>query len=255
MLDFQLQAFGADWKDVPLQALLEKEWASCETVTVVEDANAALMGELSFGSLSLPPVPATRSVDDRNVVVVLICIGTGVGTAVFVDGQLLVGARGLVEGGHLVVDNSPDARPCASGQTGALEAYVSGPSICARAREEAEKQAVASECASATTCEEVFAAAQRGDAVAVQVVEGTAAYLAIACISMARITDPLTFLFSGGVVTGAGPSFLALVEEEYRKRNWAIGDGAIPSFATTSLGDHAGALGAIAIAQPRVESE
>lgn len=90
-------------------------------VHVVNDANAAALGELTLG-------------DDRGngaSSLLLIKIGHGVGAGVVVDGHLLLGDRFAAgEIGHVVVDERGD--PCACGRTGCLETVIAAPLLRAR---------------------------------------------------------------------------------------------------------------------------
>lgn len=47
--------------------------------------------------------------------------GTGIGAALAQKGVIHRGSRGLIEGGHMIVDPSPDAQRCGCGQQGCLE--------------------------------------------------------------------------------------------------------------------------------------
>merc|ERR1711904_657364 len=100
---------------------------------------------------------------------VLVTIGTGVGTAVCLNGKLHLGTRGLVEGGHAIV--VPEGRACACGQKGCLEAYSSGSAIASRARDVG---------LDAESCESICAAADSGNVKAVGVLEEAAVMLAMA---------------------------------------------------------------------------
>jgi predicted NBD/HSP70 family sugar kinase len=71
-------------------------------VFVCEDASAHLVGELEFGP------HASRLGGSSATTAVLVCVGTGVGTAVSSGGRLLRGASGLVEGGHIVTAQGED---------------------------------------------------------------------------------------------------------------------------------------------------
>ncbi len=59
----------------------------------------------------------------------VITLGTGVGSGIVVNGEVLYGADGFAgEIGHTVVD--PDGRECACGKRGCLETYASAPGLC-----------------------------------------------------------------------------------------------------------------------------
>lgn len=104
------------WHGVPLADQLSESLTV--PIHVVNDANAAVLGEFQFGD------PASS-----NMLVVK--IGLGVGAGLLVDGHLVEG-DGLAAGeiGHVVVDE--EGEPCACGNRGCLETVVAGPLLKAR---------------------------------------------------------------------------------------------------------------------------
>jgi glucokinase len=114
-------------RDLPLAELL-REVAGGE-VTVVNDANAAVLGEQRVG--------AAAATDD----VLLFTLGTGVGGGIVLDGELREGAHGFGgEVGHLIVEDG--GRPCPCGNRGCIEAYASGTAIGLAARDRLVDQSV-----------------------------------------------------------------------------------------------------------------
>jgi predicted NBD/HSP70 family sugar kinase len=106
-----LEAPNLGWTDLDLAARLA-EALPCP-VQVANDANAAALGELSFGEGS-----------DRSLL--LVKIGQGVGAGVVVDGHLVLGDRFAAgEIGHVVVDERGER--CACGRVGCLETVVAAP--------------------------------------------------------------------------------------------------------------------------------
>ena len=86
------------------------------SIVLTNDANAAALGEKMFGR--------ARNMDDF----VLITLGTGLGSGVFTNGQLLVGHGGFAgEMGHIIID--PKGRECSCGKRGCLEMYASAKGI------------------------------------------------------------------------------------------------------------------------------
>jgi glucokinase len=63
----------------------------------------------------------------------MLTLGTGIGVAVWLNGQAWSGSRGLVEGGHMVVEKG--GRACGCGQKGCLEMYASATAVVRRAKE------------------------------------------------------------------------------------------------------------------------
>ena len=94
-------------------------------VVVDNDANAAAWGERTFG--------VARGLDH----VVLLTLGTGIGSGFVIGGKLLRGSTGAAaEFGHTIVD--PDGPECPCGLRGCIEQFASGGAIGRVARRAAE---------------------------------------------------------------------------------------------------------------------
>lgn len=102
------------WKDVPIQAMVQKSFKA--QVFVNNDANACALAELLFG--------AYRGV--RSLV--YLTFSTGMGGGIIVNGQLIQGVTDTGgEVGHHVLD--PEGPLCGCGQRGCWEAYVGGRNV------------------------------------------------------------------------------------------------------------------------------
>ncbi|MDE6324795.1 MAG: ROK family protein, partial [Duncaniella sp.] len=92
-------------------------------VAITNDANAAAIGEMTYG--------AARGLKDF----IMITLGTGVGSGIVINGQLVYGHDGFAgELGHLIVKRN-NGRLCGCGRTGCLEAYCSATGVARTARE------------------------------------------------------------------------------------------------------------------------
>lgn len=159
-------------------------------VSVTNDANAAAMGEMEFG--------AARGM--RHFLV--ITLGTGVGSGVVVNGELVYGADGFAgEIGHTVVD--PAGRHCACGKRGCLEAYASAPGLCRTAMtllaERLEESELRRLSGTDMTARAVFDAAQRGDAIAVDAFRETGRILGMKLADAVAVTRPEAIILFGGL--------------------------------------------------------
>ena len=125
-----LSAPNLGWRDVPLQARLAE--ACGLPVAVANDANAAVVGELSFG--------------DGQPDMMLVRIGRGVGSGVMIDGRVVSGARHAAgEIGHVAIDTD-EAEPCVCGNDGCLERWLAIPRIEAHLAEPgADRDAILTE--------------------------------------------------------------------------------------------------------------
>ena len=220
------------WEDLSTQARFEALLG--QPVVVENDANCAVLGERWVG--------AGRGCEN----LLLLTLGTGVGTGALVGGSLLVGARGLgAEGGHLAL--YPGGRRCGCGQRGCLEAYASGPGLAMTAMEAWQEEGHPGRCP-ATTAIEVFAAESEAGGPDAQhwasrAIERYCLDLAQGIAGMVHLLAPQTGLRGGGI-SGAfvriGPS----LEDALKKR-------CIPAFREqgltlrpAALGDVSGAYGA-----------
>ncbi|HYL70946.1 MAG TPA: ROK family transcriptional regulator [Candidatus Dormibacteraeota bacterium] len=160
-------------------------------VVFENDVNMAAVGEHEDG--------VARGVGDF----VLMSVGTGVGTGVFVDGGLRRGAAGLAgEIAFLRLDIDADVPHGhrAGWSTGAYEEMVRSAAIVALAR--------AAGLHDAGSVEAIFAAARRGDRRALQVVEAEARRLAHGIAAVAAVLDPELVVLGGGIGTGGGDLLL-----------------------------------------------
>lgn len=119
-------AANLPWKGiVPFAELMEKKFGI--PVKITNDANAAAIGEMTYG--------AARGVKDF----IMITLGTGVGSGIVANGQLIYGSDGNAgELGHVIV--RPNGRLCGCGRSGCLETYTSATGVARTAREFLELQ-------------------------------------------------------------------------------------------------------------------
>jgi len=227
------------WRDVAVGEGLKRRLG---VRTFLEnDANAAAFGEYWAGAAADPEVQD----------MVMLTLGTGIGTGLVHQGRLIRGATGLGgEGGHMIVQ--PHGRRCACGQRGCLEQYASATSCVARARE-ALADTSASSLAELETlnAEAIFAHADRGDALARQIVEETAFFLGVACVSLCRLFDPHMIVFAGGMIA-AGDQLFDPVREAFDSLSWNLTADHV-RLAPAMLGNRAGFIGAAAVACRAIE--
>lgn len=205
------------------------------------DANAAAFAEFYAGVGRDPKV--------RNLV--MLTLGTGVGSGIVIEGTLVHGAfDNGGEGGHMIV--VPDGRLCGCGQRGCIEAYASASHTAVRARERlatgeaSSLQARFKQNPESVTAKEIFEEAQKGDALAQEIVGETARLLGIACINFCRIVDPQMIVFAGGMAL-AGDYLLNLIRQSFNERRWRLPPDQVQIVAA-QLGNDAGLIGAAAVA-------
>jgi glucokinase len=202
------------------------------------DANAAAYGEFCCGC----------GKGTRNLV--LLTLGTGVGSGVIVEGEIVHGSHDLGgEVGHMIVQ--VDGDPCPCGQQGCLERYSSAAAIARRAREgvEAGRPSSLAEVLRRKgdlDAKDVEAACKAGDALAAEVWDDGVRHLAVACVNICRVIDPDLIVLAGGLA-GAGADLLGPVGEHFRRLHWSL-TAPRTRIVLSALGDQAGVIGAAAVA-------
>ncbi len=223
-------------------------------VWVGNDANLAALGEHYFGA-------GKESADNGRPIKTLfyVTVSTGVGGGVVDKGSVFLGANGLTaEIGHTLVDTSKDALDCQCGSIGCLEATSSGTAI-----ERIAKQKLASgDHADSTLAslkiedvdsEAVFDAAGKKDQLAVSILDGAVAALAIGLTNIVHLFNPDMIVLGGGVTEG-----LVKLDQLRRIREQMMGrimSELHKDFQLTSarLGDSVGLAGAAALVWDQLE--
>lgn len=208
-------------------------------VKLTNDANAAAMGELTYG--------AARGM--KNFIV--ITLGTGVGSGIVINGQLVYGCDGFAgELGHVIMDRRPEARPCGCGRKGCLEAYCSASGVARTAREILQTTDRPSLLREKPLDEieslDVSIAADKGDEVAQEIFDFTGKMLGEACADFAAFSSPEAFIFFGGLCK-AGDLIMSPIKASYDASVLKIFKGK-PKFLVSSLMNaNAAVLGASAL--------
>lgn len=207
-------------------------------VVVTNDAKAAAMGEMKYGV----------AVGMKNFVE--LTLGTGVGSGIVANGQLIYGFDGFAgELGHMIVE--PDGRPCGCGRKGCLETYCSATGVVRTAiamlEESSEATSLRDIATDKLTSYEVYQAAMAGDAMAQEVFKQTGRRIGIACANIATFLSPEAFIFFGGLAQ-AGELLLRPIEEAYNENVLSLYKGKARFLMSGLDGAKAAILGASAIA-------
>ncbi|HHY34081.1 MAG TPA: ROK family protein [Firmicutes bacterium] len=209
------------WRGFAIGRVVERELGV--PVTLENDANAAAVGEKMFG--------AGREFEDF----VYVTLGTGVGGALILNGELYRGHwGGAGEIGHVQVDSNGPL--CGCGRRGCVEALAAGPAI-----EKAYGRPPA----------EVFALAASGDRRAREVLESAGRALGRGLAQVFTVLDPQAVVFGGGMAKGNPLAFrlyLDSCKEELEKRAFLPAKRDIPHVVST-LGVDAAILGAAWLAR------
>lgn len=207
-------------------------------VAMTNDANAAAIGEMTYG--------VARGM--KNFIV--LTLGTGVGSGIVLNGQLVYGSDGFAgELGHVIMRRD-NGRLCGCGRKGCLETYCSATGVARTAREFLETTDQPSLLRNINpadiTSYDVSVAAGQGDALAQQIYEFTGRMLGEACADFAVFASPEAFIFFGGL-TKAGELLMEPIRRSYDECVMPVLKGK-PQFLVSGLdGASAAVLGASAI--------
>lgn len=207
-------------------------------VGITNDANAAAIGEMQYG--------VARGM--KNFI--MLTLGTGVGSGIVVNGQLVYGCDGFAgELGHVTMVRQ-NGRSCGCGRNGCLEAYCSATGVARTAREflieSTEESILRNLDSEKITSLDVSLAAAKGDPLAKRVYEFTGKMLGDACADFATFISPEAFIFFGGL-TKAGDLLMKPIEKEYNNHVMSIFRGKAKFFVSTLDDASAAVLGASAI--------
>ncbi len=208
-------------------------------VKLTNDANAAAMGEMAYG--------AARGM--KNFIV--ITLGTGVGSGIVINGQLVYGCDGFAgELGHVVMDRTENGRPCGCGRKGCLEAYCSATGVARTAREilatTDRPSLLRNKPAEELESLDVSIAAGKGDEVANEIFQFTGKMLGEACADFAAFSSPEAFIFFGGLCK-AGDLIMKPIEEAYNNSVLKIFKGKAKFLVSGLMNANAAVLGASAL--------
>lgn len=206
-------------------------------VALTNDANAAAIGEMIYG--------VARGM--KNFI--MITLGTGVGSGIVVNGQMVYGSDGFAgELGHVIVRR--DGRQCGCGRKGCLECYCSATGVARTARELLEttdQPSLLRELEpSKITSLDVSIAAGKGDKLANEIYQFTGHMLGEACADFAAFSSPEAFIFFGGM-TKAGDLIMNPIKEAYDENVLKIYKGKAKFLVSGLDGASAAVLGASAV--------
>lgn len=222
---------------VPLADMFSKALGGIP-VALTNDANAAAIGEMTYG--------VARGL--KNFIV--ITLGTGVGSGIVVNGQVIYGSDGFAgELGHVIVKRE-GGRSCGCGRHGCLETYCSATGVARSAREFLEKTTTPSVLRDLKpediTSLDVSLAAEKGDQLALDVYAFTGKMLGEACADFAAFSSPEAFIFFGGL-TKAGDLLMKPLKKAYDENVLKIFKDKAKFLISGLEGSSAAVLGASAV--------
>jgi glucokinase len=201
------EAMNLPWQTVPFAQLVSDRFGMPCRIT--NDANAAAMGEMTYG--------AAKGM--KNFI--MITLGTGVGSGIVIDGNVVYGHDGFAgELGHTCAVRGENARPCNCGKIGCLEAYASATGVARTAKEiltSTTKETVLRQLdVDNITSKDVYDAAEQGDEVAKEIFDFTGTILGQQLADFIAFSAPEAIVLFGGL-TKSGEWIKRPIEEAMNK--------------------------------------
>jgi len=211
-------------------------------VVITNDANAAAMGEHAYG--------VAKDMDHF----IMITLGTGVGSGIFIDGKIVYGHDGFAgELGHTIMDYSENARLCGCGRKGCLETYTSATGVARTARqflaERSDDSLLRKLDPEKITSKDVYDAAVNGDALALDIYNFTGDMLGKALANFIAFSAPEAIVLFGGMAQ-AGEILMKPLRESMDKHTLPLWRGKIKLLISSLESSNAALLGASALVWP-----
>lgn len=237
------EAPNLSWKGTVHFCDLMGEYFPNIKIAITNDANAAAMGEMIFG--------AAKGMKDF----VVITLGTGLGSGIVVNGDLVYGHDGFAgEVGHTTV--FPNGRQCGCGKKGCLETYASATGIVrtitelmCNSRKPSSLRDIPN---SKLTSYDVFKAYQNGDELAKECFEYTGKILGMKLADVVCHTSPSTIFLFGGPAK-AGDAIIAPTKKSMEEYLLPIFKNKIDIKLSGLMDCNAAVLGASALAWKELE--
>lgn len=207
-------------------------------VSITNDANAAAIGEMTYG--------AARGMKDF----IMITLGTGVGSGIVINGQVVYGHDGYAgELGHVIVKRN-NGRTCGCGRTGCLETYASATGVARTAREFLELRSDPSTLRNldidTITSKDVYDAAMAGDKLSKEIFDYTGKILGEAFADFIAFSSPQAIILFGGL-SKSGDLLLKPLRETLDKTVMSIFKGKTQIILSELKESDAAVLGASAL--------
>ncbi len=221
---------------IPLADLISKKFGIPCVIT--NDANAAAIGEMTYG--------AARGLKDF----IMITLGTGVGSGIVVNGQMVYGHDGFAgELGHVIMKRN-NGRVCGCGRTGCLEAYCSATGVARTAREfleiRSDKSLLRDYDIDSITSKDVYDCAVKGDKLAIDIFNYTGTILGEALADFVTFSSPEAFVIFGGL-TKSGDYIMNPIREAFDKNIMKVFKGKVKILISELKESDAAVLGASAL--------
>lgn len=225
-----------NFRNTPMARMIAEK-TGISNVKLSNDANCAALGETLFGAGN----GAKNSV--------MVTLGTGVGTGIVANGQLITGNRSAGgEGGHISINMG--GATCGCGKKGCYEAYASATALINQIQSACEKHPE-SELAKAVeeygiSGKVVFDCAQNGDKTSIAVVKRYIKYVGVGLVNFANIFFPEVIIIGGGV-SNQGDNLIKPLQRYVSRNVYGAAYSPKIKVVAATLKNDAGIIGAAAL--------
>ena len=225
-----------NFRNTPMARMIAEK-TGIPNVKLSNDANCAALGETLFGAGN----GAKNSV--------MVTLGTGVGTGIVANGQLITGNRSAGgEGGHISINMG--GATCGCGKKGCYEAYASATALMNQIQSACEKHPE-SELAKAVeeygiSGKVVFDCAQNGDKTSIAVVKRYIKYVGVGLVNFANIFFPEVIIIGGGV-SNQGDNLIKPLQRYVSRNVYGAAYSPKIKVVAATLKNDAGIIGAAAL--------
>ena len=235
VLSFPRPGQMAEWKNVPLRDILEREFG---VPCLLEDSVRAIAtAEKHFG--------LGAGLNDF----IYVDVGMGIGAAIFLDGKLYRGPGGSAgEFGHMTVDEHGPL--CCCGNYGCLETLASCGAIIQSVKNALEKgvdskvRELSQGDLSRISIEIIGQAAMQNDGLSFRVLHEAVSHIAVALADVVNLLNPHVLIFGGALFRSAPELFLEPLKRTIKQRALEKSANEV-QLRISTLGSEAGALGAV----------
>ena len=234
VLSFPRPGQMAEWKNVPLRDILEREFG---VPCLLEDSVRAIAtAEKHFG--------LGKGLDDF----IYVDVGMGIGAAIVLDGKLYRGPGGSAgEFGHMTVDEHGPL--CCCGNYGCLETLASCGAIIQSVKSAIEKgvdskvRELAQGDLNRSSIEIIGQAAMQNDSLSFRVLHEAVSHIGVALADVVNLLNPHVLIFGGALFRSAPELFLEPLKRTIKQRALEKSANEV-QLKISTLGSEAGALGA-----------
>ena len=224
------------WNNLPIAKIMNEKLPY--PVRLINDANAAALGEAKFGA------------GKEYETIILLTLGTGIGGGIILSGKLFEGNESKgAELGHMVIEVGGEQ--CSCGRKGCFEAYASATALIRETKKAmlSNKDSILwklSPDIESVDGRVLFEAVSKGDKVASKVLDNYIKYLGEGILNYCNIFRPNVIVLSGGIAN-AGAALFEPLNEYIKIRDYGYKETPAVKIVPAMLGYDSGKVGAAAL--------